>query len=218
MFVGTLYPPIDLWCAARLGSVPVVAVSFAAPLFFVLMAFSVGLSQAATTLLGRQLGAGEKEEARLTWTHALVLAGFVGIVLTSLGILGVQLMLKAQGATSETLRLAHDFSALLFGGAAAFLMVATVNAAVLAEGDSKPNFWFLLGGCFANLILLSRIKPTALPWAASSLPLRGGNGPVIVEIWYDSSRMQPREWIPIRPLAKVQQTGVGVRQVIAAYG
>jgi len=153
MFVGTLYAPIDLWCAARLGSVPVVAVSFAAPLFFVLMAFSVGLSQAATTLLGRQLGAGEKEEACLTWTHALVLAGFVGVVLTSLGVLGVPLMLKAQGATGEPLRLAHDFSAVLFGGAAAFLMVATVNAALLAEGDSKPNFWFLLGGCFANLIL-----------------------------------------------------------------
>jgi len=153
MFVGTLYAPIDLWCAARLGSAPVVAVSFAAPLFFVLMAFSVGLSQAATALIGRQLGAGEKDEARLTWTHALALAGCVGVGLTLLGVWGVPLMLAGQGATGETLRLARDFSAVLFGGAAAFLLVATVNSALLAEGDAKPNFWFLLGGCFANLVL-----------------------------------------------------------------
>jgi hypothetical protein len=153
MFVGTLYAPIDLWCAARLGSAPVVAVSFAAPLFFVLMAFSVGLSQAATALIGRQLGAGEKDEARLTWTHALALAGCVGVGLTLLGVWGVPLMLAGQGATGETLRLASDFSAVLFGGAAAFLLVATVNSALLAEGDAKPNFWFLLGGCFANLVL-----------------------------------------------------------------
>lgn len=151
MFVGTLYAPIDLWCAARLGSVPVVAVSFAAPLFFVLMAFSVGLSQAATALIGRQLGAGDKAEAQTTWTHALVLAGVVGVGLTLLGAWGVPLMLAGQGATGETLRLASDFSAVLFGGAAAFLLVATVNSALLAEGDAKPNFWFLLGGCFANL-------------------------------------------------------------------
>ena len=132
MFVGTLYAPIDLWCAARLGSAPVVAVSFAAPLFFVLMAFSVGLSQAATALIGRQLGAGEKDEARLTWTHALALAGCVGVGLTLLGVWGVPLMLAGQGATGETLRLARDFSAVLFGGAAAFLLVATVNSALLA--------------------------------------------------------------------------------------
>ena len=153
MFVGTLYAPIDLWCAARLGSVPVVAVSFAAPLFFVLMAFSVGLSQAATALIGRQLGAGEKAEARLTWTHALVLAGCVGVVLTLLGVWGIPLLLAGQGATGETLRLASDFSAVLFGGAAAFLLVATVNSALLADGDAKPNFWFLLVGAFANLFL-----------------------------------------------------------------
>ena len=153
MFVGTLYAPIDLWCAARLGAVPVVAVSFAAPLFFVLMAFSVGLSQAATALIGRQLGAGEKEEARMTWTHALVLAGSVGLVLTLLGVWGIPLMLAGQGATGETLRLARDFAAVLFGGAACFLLVATVNSAILAEGDAKPNFLFLLGGYFANLVL-----------------------------------------------------------------
>ena len=153
MFVGTLYAPIDLWCAARLGSVPVVAVSFAAPLFFVLMAFSVGLSQAATALIGRQLGAGDKDEARLTWTHALVLAGSVGVGLTLLGIWGIPMMLAVQGATGETLRMAGAFAAVLFGGAAAFLLVATVNSALLADGDSRSNFWFLLGGSFANLFL-----------------------------------------------------------------
>jgi Na+-driven multidrug efflux pump len=77
MFAGTLYAPIDLWCAGRLGKDAVVAFSFAAPLLFVLMAFSVGLSQAATALVARQLGAGEKEEARLTWSHALWLAAAV---------------------------------------------------------------------------------------------------------------------------------------------
>jgi len=153
MFVGTLYAPIDLWCAARLGSVPVVAVSFAAPLFFVLMAFSVGLSQAATALIGRQLGAGDKAEAQMMWTHALVLAAVVGIGLTLLGAWGVPHLLAGQGATGETLRLASGFSAVLFGGAASFLLVATVNSALLAEGDAKPNFWFLLGGCIANGVL-----------------------------------------------------------------
>jgi Na+-driven multidrug efflux pump len=104
-------------------------------------------------LIGRQLGAGEKDEARLTWTHALVLAGSVGVGLTLLGIWGIPLLLAGQGATGETLRMAGAFAAVLFGGAAAFLLVATVNSALLADGDAKPNFWFLLGGSFANLFL-----------------------------------------------------------------
>jgi Na+-driven multidrug efflux pump len=70
-----------------------------------------------------------------------------------LGAWGVPHLLAGQGATGETLRLASGFSAVLFGGAASFLLVATVNSALLAEGDAKPNFWFLLGGCIANGVL-----------------------------------------------------------------
>lgn len=151
MFAGTLYAPIDLWCAGRLGKDAVVAVSFAAPLLFVLMAFSVGLSQAATALVARQLGAGEKEEARLTWSHALWLAAAVGATLTLLGLCLVPMILSGLGATSEVLRQAGDFAAVLFGGAAAFLLVASVNSALLAEGDGRPNFWFLTIGCAANV-------------------------------------------------------------------
>ena len=36
----------------------------------------------------------------------------------------------------------------------------------------------------AGLNVLKRINPTALPWAASGLPLRGGNTPIIIESWY----------------------------------
>ena len=153
MFVGTLYAPIDLWCAGRLGTDAVVAVSFAAPIFFVLMAFSVGLAQAATALIGRQLGAGEVAEARLTWTHALVLAAGLGGLLTLAGLWGAPLLLAGQGASGEALRLAREFSAVLFGGAAGFLLVATINSALVASGDARPNFWFLFGGAFANLLL-----------------------------------------------------------------
>jgi putative MATE family efflux protein len=151
MFAGTLYAPIDLWCAGRLGKDAVVAVSFAAPLLFVLMAFSVGLSQAATALVARQLGAGEKEEARLTWSHALWLAAAVGATLTLLGLWLAPMILAGLGATSEVLRQAGDFAVVLFSGAAAFLLVASVNSALLAEGDGRPNFWFLTIGCFANV-------------------------------------------------------------------
>ena len=151
MFAGTLYAPIDLWCAGRLGKDAVVAVSFAAPLLFVLMAFSVGLSQAATALVARQLGAGEKEEARLTWSHALWLAAAVGATLTLLGLWLAPMILAGLGATSEVLRQAGGFAAVLFSGAAAFLLVASVNSALLAEGDGRPNFWFLTIGCAANV-------------------------------------------------------------------
>lgn len=151
MFAGTLYAPIDLWCAAKLGTDAVVAVSFAAPLLFVLMAFSVGLSQAATALVARRLGAGEVAEARLTWNHALWLASVVGVLLALLGVWLVPFILAGQGATADALRLAKEFAVVLFVGAPAFLLVASINAALLAEGDGRPNFWFLAVGCLANL-------------------------------------------------------------------
>ena len=153
MFVGTLYAPVDLWCASRLGNDAVVAVSFAAPLFFVLMAFSSGLSQATTALVAARLGAGEQGEARAVWRHALLLALLGGVLLTVLGAWGIPRMLVAQGASGEALLLSGDFSRVLFAGAAAFMLVATVNSALLVEGDARPNFWFLLSGCAANLVL-----------------------------------------------------------------
>ena len=151
MFAGTLYAPVDLWCAGRLGADAVVAVSFAAPILFVLMAFSVGLAQAATALVARRLGAGERVGARLIWSHALWLAAGVGALLTLLGLWLAPMVLAGQGADSDVLRQASDFSAVLFGGSAAFLLVATINSALLAEGDGRPNFWFLTIGCAANV-------------------------------------------------------------------
>ena len=41
-------------------------------------------------------------------------------------------------------------------------------------------------GALAGLNVLKRINPTALPWAASGLPLRGGNTLIIIESWYQS--------------------------------
>lgn len=150
MFAGTLYAPIDLWCAAGLNPDALVAVSFAAPLFFILMAFSVGLSQATTASVARRLGSGRREEGQVVWRHALLLAGCVGLALSVLGRWFIPAMLAGQGASGDVLGLAQDFSALLFGGATAFMLVATINAAIMAEGDARPNFWFLTIGCLAN--------------------------------------------------------------------
>lgn len=177
MFAGTLYAPIDLWCAGRLGTEAVVAVSFAAPLLFVLMAFSVGLAQAATALVARRLGAGETEEARLTWVHGLWLAAGVGVTLTLLGVWLVPLILAGQGATADVLRQAGEFSMVIFAGAPAFLLVASINAALLAEGDGRPNFWFLTLGCLANLglnFVLMRFWGVAGLAAATVLVQVGG--------------------------------------------
>ena len=177
MFAGTLYAPIDLWCAGRLGTDAVVAVSFAAPLLFVLMAVSVGLSQAATSLVARRLGAGDVEAARLTWAHALWLALGGGCVLMLLGVWIAPLMLAGQGATADVLRLAGDFSMVIFAGAPAFLLVASVNAVLLAEGDGRPNFWFLTFGCLANLglnFILMRFWGVAGLAAATVLVQVGG--------------------------------------------
>jgi putative MATE family efflux protein len=177
MFAGTLYAPIDLWCAGRLGTDAVVAVSFAAPLLFVLMAFSVGLAQAATSLVARRLGAGDVEAARLIWAHALWLALGVGVVLMALGISLAPLMLTGQGATADVLRRAGEFSLVIFAGAPAFLLVASINAALLAEGDGRPNFWFLTLGCLANLglnFILMRIWGVAGLAAATVLVQVGG--------------------------------------------
>lgn len=177
MFAGTLYAPIDLWCAGRLGKEAVVAVSFAAPLLFVLMAFSVGLAQAATALVARRLGAGEADAARRTWVHALWLAAGIGCTLTLLSIWLVPVMLAGQGATDGAMRIAGDFSLVIFAGAPAFLLVATVNAALLAEGDGRPNFWFLTLGCLANLglnFVLMRLWGVAGLAAATVLVQVGG--------------------------------------------
>jgi len=152
MFLGTLYAPIDLWCASKLGAEAVVAIAFSAPLFFILMSFSSGLSQATTALIATRLGGGKTEEAQMIWTHALLLAILIGMGLGILGLWFIPAMLKAQGASGESLLLARSFSLALFGGAIAFLLVPTINSALIATGDARSNFYFLLGGCVANLV------------------------------------------------------------------
>jgi putative MATE family efflux protein len=159
MFVGTLYAPVDLWCAGQLGTPAVVAIAFSAPLFFVLVAFSSGLSQASTALMAREVGAGNVLRAKAIWSHALALATTVGILLSCLSLWLVPLLLEAQGAAGVSLSLGVEFSTTLMMGAVCFMLVATINTALVVGGDTKPNFWFLLLGCLMNLVLNLLLMP-----------------------------------------------------------
>ena len=49
-------------------------------------------------------------------------------------------------------------------------------------------------GAPAGLNVLKRINPTALPWAASGLPLRGGDTPLIIESWYHTKSLRFLEY------------------------
>jgi len=74
MLVQTTYNIVDTAFVGRLGVEAIAALTFAFPVFFILISLNSGLSIGVGSKISRLLGAGKKEEAENTALHGIVLS------------------------------------------------------------------------------------------------------------------------------------------------
>ncbi|MEA3333021.1 MAG: MATE family efflux transporter [Pseudomonadota bacterium] len=74
MFFSTLYALVDTIFVAKLGTIPLAAMSLAVPLFFIAMALSKGVSVGALAIMSHARGSGDHKQAEIVAQAAYPLA------------------------------------------------------------------------------------------------------------------------------------------------
>ncbi len=148
-----LFNTVDTFFVGQLGALELAAMSFTFPVVLVVMSISMGLSIATTSVVSRTIGSGDTARVIQLTTHALILANILVFLFCVLGLLTIDPLFRALGATEDILPLIREYMIPWYLGVGFLVIPMVGNGSIRATGDTKtPSFIMVFAGV-ANVIL-----------------------------------------------------------------
>ena len=154
MFVNALYNLVDTIFIGRAvgpSGIGGLAIAFPFQIFLFALATMVGIGAASVT--SRALGAGNMERARRAAGNAFTMSAILGVAIMVVGLVFVDQILAAFGATPGLIEYARDYLEVIVIGAPFLVVAVTGNNLIRSEGRAKVAMVSMLIGTGANLIL-----------------------------------------------------------------
>lgn len=129
------------------------AVGVTLPLLLIFVSIENIFAAGAAVLAGRQLGSGDKKEANRTISTVVAVSLGIGMVLCVGGIIFIEPLLKAFGASDAVLPMAKEYAFWMFIAALANLPAQSLNCAARAESSVKITSIAVITGAALNIIL-----------------------------------------------------------------
>ena len=154
LLAKAVYNIVDTAYIGMLGSdIALAAVGVTLPLLLIMVSVENIFAAGAAVLAGRQLGAGDKMGANRTVTSVVGLSVFIGMFLCAAGIIFMEPLLRAFGASEAVLPQAGDYAFWMFVAALANLPAQSMNCAARAESSVKISSIAVVTGAALNVVL-----------------------------------------------------------------
>ena len=153
MGIQTLYNIVDMIFIGRLGGEAIAGIAFNMPLFFLVLGLTMGLGTGVTASIARFIGKDNKAEADNSAEHAVAMAFFISLVLTSLVFLFGEEILSFFGAEGLILSIAWDYLRVISIGLPFMVFSGFFRSILAGEGDMKLPMIVAGLGTILNIIL-----------------------------------------------------------------
>ncbi|CEN78758.1 MATE family efflux transporter [Paraclostridium sordellii] len=156
MMVNALYNVVDRIFIGNIpgaGPLAITGVGICLPIMTIILAFSMLVGIGATTNISIKLGQGKRDEAEKIIGNSITLAIVIGFIITILGILFCEPILRVFGASDSTLPYAKDFIYIILGGTIFSMLGYTLNTTIRGDGNPKLSAIIMIVGCLTNIIL-----------------------------------------------------------------
>ena len=154
LLAKAVYNLVDTAYIGMLNSdIALTAVGVTVPLLLIMVSIENIFAAGAAVLAGRQLGAKDAEAASRTVTTVIGLSIGIGIVLCIGGIVFIDPLMRAFGASEASLPLAKDYAFWMFVAALANLPAQSMNCAARAESSVKISSVAVITGAALNILL-----------------------------------------------------------------
>lgn len=149
-FFHTMFNVTDTYFAGLISTQALAALSLSASVFFMILAIGIGMSEAATSLVGNALGEKKLEKAQGIALNSLAFAALLSIVLSIVGVLSVPYLIALLGDPSYIVE-TQDYINLILYGAIFFVASFFLNALLNSVGDTKSFRNVLILTAFLNI-------------------------------------------------------------------
>ena len=153
MLLTASYNIVDGIWVAGLGQAAIAGIGFVTPIFMILNGFSVGLGNGATSSISRAVGARDRDRASKSAQHSLLIFLIASIILTLVLLIIQEPLLKAYGASGQSLAEAIKYATPLFLGLFAFMFANGGSGILRGEGDMKRAMYAIIVSVILNIVL-----------------------------------------------------------------
>lgn len=154
LLAKAVYNLVDTAYIGMLDSdIALTAVGVTVPLLLIMVSIENVFAAGAAVLAGRQLGAKDQEGASRTVTTIIGLSVVLGVLLCVGGIVFIDLLMRAFGASEASLPLAKDYAFWMFVAALANLPAQSMNCAARAESSVRISSIAVITGAMLNIVL-----------------------------------------------------------------
>jgi putative MATE family efflux protein len=154
MMVNSLYTVIDrMFIGNVVGAEAISGVSLTFPISIIIMAFGMLVGIGAAACISINLGKNKKDEAEKIFGNAFTLIIITSIIVTVLGLIFINPILRSFGASNNTISYAKEFITILLFGAVLQNLGLGLNNVIRAEGNPKKAMTTMLIGGICNIIL-----------------------------------------------------------------
>ena len=167
----TLYNIVDTFYAGKLSPEALSALSKSFPIYFIIVATSIGVTVAGTSLIGNSIGEKDERKASYYFTHIIYFGVIISIFITCIGLYFSEKVFYLMGSNEEITKLGLQYTDIMFYGSFLFFLVVSLNSLLHAEGDTKTYRNVLVLSFLLNIIL----NPILI-WGFLFIPALGMTG------------------------------------------
>lgn len=154
MLVNALYNIVDqIFIGQKVGFLGNAATTVAFPIVTIVLSVSTLLGAGGSAYASIKLGEKKEEEAQKTLSNVFVLLVGVGIVITILGLVFLEPLLKIFGATETVMPYAKDYSSIILLGTPFNMLGVGLSNMARTDGNPKLSMYSMLVGAVLNTFL-----------------------------------------------------------------
>lgn len=154
MFGESLFAIVDAFFVARAVGVNAAAtVSLTESVITLIYSVAIGLSAAATALVARRVGEGNREAAGEAVAQVILLSLLISVVVGIIGFIYSEDILRVMGASEDVVKTGTMFTKIMFASSPAIVFLWTLGGALRGAGDASTAMRSLLLANAINIAL-----------------------------------------------------------------
>ena len=149
----TLYNIADTYFAGKISPEALSALTKSFPIYFIIIASSIGITVAGTSLIGNSIGEKNNKNASIYFCQLIFFSFSIILLITFIGLNYASDLFSIMGSTNEVINLGLQYTDIIFLGSFIFILVVALNSLLHAEGDTKTYRNALILSFFLNILL-----------------------------------------------------------------
>ena len=149
----TLFNVVDTFFAGKISAEALSALAKSFPIYFILIAASVGVTVGGTSLIANSIGEKNKSNILNYFGQTIIYGIILSFIVTFIGLFFASNIFSLMGSTIEVINLGLKYTNVIFSGSIIFISVVALNSLLHAEGDTKTFRNVLILSFFLNILL-----------------------------------------------------------------